>query len=91
MHSSSLTESIDAVSMVIEKTHKPQFSMIGFYIVAVLFNLCLGLQLLTVGLAILPILTGGKSMFGWLGAMAVYLLFYWSGCIQPLFLGESAS
>ncbi|MEM9485729.1 MAG: DUF6220 domain-containing protein [Cyanobacteria bacterium P01_F01_bin.116] len=34
-----------------EKIHKPRFSMIGFYVLAVLFNLCLSLQLLTVGLA----------------------------------------
>ena len=30
---------------------KPRFSVVGFYAVAVLFNLCLGAQLLTAGLA----------------------------------------
>ncbi|MEM9265828.1 MAG: DUF6220 domain-containing protein [Cyanobacteria bacterium P01_F01_bin.13] len=46
---SSLSETIDAVPMVV--AHKPRLSMVGFYIVAVLFNLCLSIQLLTVGLA----------------------------------------
>ncbi|MEM7795820.1 MAG: DUF6220 domain-containing protein [Cyanobacteria bacterium P01_C01_bin.118] len=51
MHSTSLSESIDAVPMVIKKIHKPRFRIVGFYILAVLFNLCLSGQLLTVGLA----------------------------------------
>ncbi|MGD1951523.1 MAG: DUF6220 domain-containing protein [Leptolyngbyaceae cyanobacterium] len=47
MHSSS--EAIKAVPTA--DTHKPRFSIVGFYAVAVLFNLCLVAQLLTAGIA----------------------------------------
>ena len=52
MSSSPLSESVDAEPIVVAKTtDQPRFTVIGFYIVAVLFNLCLTGQLLTVGLA----------------------------------------
>ena len=50
MSASPLSEPIDAKSTT-ATTHKPQFSIVGFYVVAVLFNLCLGVQLLTAGVA----------------------------------------
>ncbi len=48
---SSSSEAIDAVPMVVGTTNKPRFSIVGFYVVTVLFNLCLGVQLLTAGVA----------------------------------------
>ena len=52
MHSSPLTESVDAEPIVVaQTTDPPRFTVMGFYSVAVLFNLCLTAQLLTVGLA----------------------------------------
>ena len=47
----SSSEAVDALPMVVETTRKPRFSIIGFYIVAVLFNVCLSVQLLTAGVA----------------------------------------
>ena len=46
-----LSESTDAAPVAIGKIGNSRFGTVGFYVVAVLFNLCLGLQLLTVGLA----------------------------------------
>lgn len=46
----SSSEAIDAVPMVVDTT-PPRFGIVGFYVVAVLFNLCLVGQLLTVGVA----------------------------------------
>lgn len=51
MRSSSLSETIDAIPMVVDTTNKPKFSVVGFYVVTVVFNLCLGVQLLTAGIA----------------------------------------
>ena len=51
MRSSSLPETIDAGPIVTNTTYQFRFSLVGFYVVAVLFNLCLGVQLLTAGIA----------------------------------------
>lgn len=52
MRSSPLPESADAGSIVVAPTTaQPRLAVIGFYSVAILFNLCLDAQLLTVGLA----------------------------------------
>ena len=52
MGSPPLPESVDAEPTVVaQTTDQPRLAVIGFYIVAVLFNLCLDAQLLTVGLA----------------------------------------
>ncbi|ESA37017.1 hypothetical protein N836_05495 [Leptolyngbya sp. Heron Island J] len=37
--------------MIAETTRQPRFGIVGFYVVTVLFNICLSAQLLTVGVA----------------------------------------
>ena len=51
MPSSSLSKTIDALPKDVDTTHKPRFSVVGFYVITVVFNLCLGMQLLTAGVA----------------------------------------
>ena len=47
----SSSEGIDTVSTAIEEPRKPQLSIVGFYAVAILFNICLSVQVLTAGIA----------------------------------------
>ncbi|MDV3347199.1 DUF6220 domain-containing protein [Leptothoe sp. LEGE 181152] len=51
MPSSSLSKTIDALPMAVDTTPNPRFSVVGFYVVTVVFNLLLGVQLLTAGVA----------------------------------------
>ena len=44
-------EQVPGAQTVDQTANMPQFSVIGFYGVAVLFNICLSIQVLTVGLA----------------------------------------